>query len=186
MLCLWSQKSSVLALALGCVSNIENIKLALVSNGAWRQGVWNLAFVPLDPSDFRIIPGFIAWQVLFLLLFVSQVLLAFEIYLNNWNKIRREKKGQNWLLTVILQRSRPLSASDAEMKNLIPSAKEKVAGRHVGSMLGLSMEEVKQIIYLIIRFLLLRSNNSIKNSGQCPMLKTDLNQYNKLKRTVIV
>ncbi|KAM6462062.1 tubulin polyglutamylase TTLL5 isoform 4-T6 [Liasis olivaceus] len=41
------------------------------------------------------------------------------------------------------QRSRPLSASDAEMKNLIPSAKEKVAGRHVGSMLGLSMEEIK-------------------------------------------
>ncbi|XP_025025016.1 tubulin polyglutamylase TTLL5 isoform X2 [Python bivittatus] len=29
------------------------------------------------------------------------------------------------------------------MKNLIPSAKEKVAGRHVGSMLGLSMEEIK-------------------------------------------
>uniref|UniRef100_A0A8D2LNC8 Tubulin--tyrosine ligase-like protein 5 n=1 Tax=Varanus komodoensis TaxID=61221 RepID=A0A8D2LNC8_VARKO len=43
-----------------------------------------------------------------------------------------------------LQRSRPLSASDAEMKNLMPSAKEKgTSGRHVGSMLGLSMEEIK-------------------------------------------
>lgn len=87
---------------------------------------------------------------------------------------------------MILQRSRPLSASDAEMKNLIPSAKEKVAGRHVGSMLGLSMEEVKQIIYLIIRFLLLRPQNSIKYSGQRPMLKTDSKQYNKLKRMLIV
>uniref|UniRef100_A0A670IFC1 Tubulin--tyrosine ligase-like protein 5 n=1 Tax=Podarcis muralis TaxID=64176 RepID=A0A670IFC1_PODMU len=41
------------------------------------------------------------------------------------------------------QRSRPLSASDAEMKNLTPSAKEKTVGRHFGSMLGLSMEEIK-------------------------------------------
>uniref|UniRef100_G1KTE7 Tubulin--tyrosine ligase-like protein 5 n=1 Tax=Anolis carolinensis TaxID=28377 RepID=G1KTE7_ANOCA len=41
------------------------------------------------------------------------------------------------------QRSRPLSASDAEMKNLMSSAKEKIPGRHVGSMLGLSMEEIK-------------------------------------------
>ncbi|XP_042329007.1 tubulin polyglutamylase TTLL5 isoform X2 [Sceloporus undulatus] len=40
-------------------------------------------------------------------------------------------------------RSRPLSASDAEMKNLMSSAKEKISGRHVGSMLGLSMEEIK-------------------------------------------
>ncbi|KAJ7345019.1 hypothetical protein JRQ81_000969 [Phrynocephalus forsythii] len=40
-------------------------------------------------------------------------------------------------------RSRPLSASDAEMKNIMSSAKEKVSGRHVGSMLGLSMEEIK-------------------------------------------
>ncbi|XP_032998378.1 tubulin polyglutamylase TTLL5 isoform X6 [Lacerta agilis] len=40
-------------------------------------------------------------------------------------------------------RSRPLSASDAEMKNLTPSAKEKTVGRHFGSMLGLSMEEIK-------------------------------------------
>ncbi|KAJ6661243.1 hypothetical protein lerEdw1_015380 [Lerista edwardsae] len=42
-------------------------------------------------------------------------------------------------------RSRPLSASDAEMKNLMPSAREKVAGKHVGSMLGLSMDEIKAL-----------------------------------------
>ncbi|XP_020649510.3 tubulin polyglutamylase TTLL5 isoform X11 [Pogona vitticeps] len=40
-------------------------------------------------------------------------------------------------------RSRPLSASDAEMKNIMSSAKEKMSGRHVGSLLGLSMEEIK-------------------------------------------
>uniref|UniRef100_A0A8D2LMZ4 Tubulin--tyrosine ligase-like protein 5 n=1 Tax=Varanus komodoensis TaxID=61221 RepID=A0A8D2LMZ4_VARKO len=54
------------------------------------------------------------------------------------------KPSKTSFLTVILQRSRPLSASDAEMKNLMPSAKEKgTSGRHVGSMLGLSMEEIK-------------------------------------------
>uniref|UniRef100_A0A8D2LM21 Tubulin--tyrosine ligase-like protein 5 n=1 Tax=Varanus komodoensis TaxID=61221 RepID=A0A8D2LM21_VARKO len=54
------------------------------------------------------------------------------------------EKAKTSFLTVILQRSRPLSASDAEMKNLMPSAKEKgTSGRHVGSMLGLSMEEIK-------------------------------------------
>ncbi|XP_057344280.1 tubulin polyglutamylase TTLL5 isoform X7 [Manis pentadactyla] len=41
------------------------------------------------------------------------------------------------------QRSRPLSASDAEMKNLVSSAREKVPGKLGGSMLGLSMEEIK-------------------------------------------
>ncbi|XP_073098201.1 tubulin polyglutamylase TTLL5 isoform X3 [Manis javanica] len=41
------------------------------------------------------------------------------------------------------QRSRPLSASDAEMKNLVGSAREKVPGKLGGSMLGLSMEEIK-------------------------------------------
>ncbi|XP_006884839.1 PREDICTED: tubulin polyglutamylase TTLL5 [Elephantulus edwardii] len=41
------------------------------------------------------------------------------------------------------QRSRPLSASDAEMKNLVGSAREKVAGKLGGSVLGLSMEEIK-------------------------------------------
>ncbi|XP_073751694.1 tubulin polyglutamylase TTLL5 isoform X6 [Callorhinus ursinus] len=41
------------------------------------------------------------------------------------------------------QRSRPLSASDTEMKNLVGSAREKVPGKLGGSVLGLSMEEIK-------------------------------------------
>ncbi|XP_034499009.1 tubulin polyglutamylase TTLL5 isoform X24 [Ailuropoda melanoleuca] len=40
-------------------------------------------------------------------------------------------------------RSRPLSASDAEIKNLVGSAREKVPGKLGGSVLGLSMEEIK-------------------------------------------
>ncbi|XP_073923602.1 tubulin polyglutamylase TTLL5 isoform X9 [Castor canadensis] len=45
--------------------------------------------------------------------------------------------------SALLQRSRPLSASDAEMKNLVGSAREKVPGKLGGSVLGLSMEEIK-------------------------------------------
>ncbi|NWJ07858.1 TTLL5 polyglutamylase, partial [Crypturellus undulatus] len=41
------------------------------------------------------------------------------------------------------QRGRPLSASDAEMKNLMPSGREKATGRQGSSVLGLSMEEIK-------------------------------------------
>ncbi|XP_066197523.1 tubulin polyglutamylase TTLL5 isoform X2 [Saccopteryx leptura] len=41
------------------------------------------------------------------------------------------------------QRSRPLSASDAEMRNLVGSAREKAPGKLGGSVLGLSMEEIK-------------------------------------------
>ncbi|KAM5273587.1 tubulin polyglutamylase TTLL5 [Ctenodactylus gundi] len=41
------------------------------------------------------------------------------------------------------QRSRPLSASDAEMKTLVGSAREKIPGKLVASVLGLSMEEIK-------------------------------------------
>ncbi|XP_032657895.1 tubulin polyglutamylase TTLL5 isoform X2 [Chelonoidis abingdonii] len=41
------------------------------------------------------------------------------------------------------QRARPLSASDAEVKNMVLSGREKVAGKQSGSMLGLSMEEIK-------------------------------------------
>ncbi|KAM3853236.1 tubulin polyglutamylase TTLL5 [Vipera latastei] len=61
---------------------------------------------------------------------------------NPYQKTQRPVSAQSRSSNAKL-RSRPLSASDAEMKNLIPSAKEKVAGRHVGSMLGLSMEEIK-------------------------------------------
>ncbi|XP_025912953.1 tubulin polyglutamylase TTLL5 isoform X4 [Apteryx rowi] len=39
--------------------------------------------------------------------------------------------------------ARPLSASDAEMKNLMPSGREKATGRQGSSVLGLSMEEIK-------------------------------------------
>ncbi|NXE25847.1 TTLL5 polyglutamylase, partial [Ardeotis kori] len=42
-----------------------------------------------------------------------------------------------------LQRTRPLSASDAEIKNLVPSGREKATGRQGSSVLGLSMEEIK-------------------------------------------
>ncbi|XP_021256982.1 tubulin polyglutamylase TTLL5 isoform X3 [Numida meleagris] len=40
-------------------------------------------------------------------------------------------------------RTRPLSASDAEMKNLMSSGREKATGRQGSSVLGLSMEEMK-------------------------------------------
>ncbi|NWQ79984.1 TTLL5 polyglutamylase, partial [Columbina picui] len=42
-----------------------------------------------------------------------------------------------------LQRTPPLSASDAEIKNPMPSGREKAAGKQGSSVLGLSMEEVK-------------------------------------------
>ncbi|NXO52849.1 TTLL5 polyglutamylase, partial [Aramus guarauna] len=42
-----------------------------------------------------------------------------------------------------LQRTRPLSASDAEIKNQMPSGREKATGRQGSSVLGLSMEEIK-------------------------------------------
>ncbi|NXK55035.1 TTLL5 polyglutamylase, partial [Chauna torquata] len=42
-----------------------------------------------------------------------------------------------------LQRTRPLSASDAEMKNFASSGREKATGRQSSSVLGLSMEEIK-------------------------------------------
>lgn len=79
----------------------------------------------------------------------GQINLAFEIYYKIIG-IKLEEKVNVWLPTMILQRSRPLSASDAEMKNLMPSAREKVAGKHAGSMLGLSMDEVRGLVYHII------------------------------------
>ncbi|NXA98535.1 TTLL5 polyglutamylase, partial [Melanocharis versteri] len=42
-----------------------------------------------------------------------------------------------------LQRTRPLSASDAEVKSSMPLGREKATGRHSSSVLGLSMEEIK-------------------------------------------
>ncbi|NXD95886.1 TTLL5 polyglutamylase, partial [Chaetorhynchus papuensis] len=42
-----------------------------------------------------------------------------------------------------LQRPRPLSASDAEVKSSMPLGREKATGRHGSSVLGLTMEEIK-------------------------------------------
>ncbi|NXM66522.1 TTLL5 polyglutamylase, partial [Serilophus lunatus] len=42
-----------------------------------------------------------------------------------------------------LQRTRPLSASDAEGKTSMPLGREKATGKHGSSVLGLSMEEIK-------------------------------------------
>ncbi|NWU96593.1 TTLL5 polyglutamylase, partial [Upupa epops] len=42
-----------------------------------------------------------------------------------------------------LQRTRPPSASDVEMKSSVPLGREKAMGRRSGSVLGLSMEEIK-------------------------------------------
>ncbi|NXM62220.1 TTLL5 polyglutamylase, partial [Illadopsis cleaveri] len=42
-----------------------------------------------------------------------------------------------------LQRTRPLSANDAEVKSSIPLGREKATGRHSSSVIGLSMEEIK-------------------------------------------
>ncbi|NXY03268.1 TTLL5 polyglutamylase, partial [Pteruthius melanotis] len=42
-----------------------------------------------------------------------------------------------------LQRPRSLSASDAEVKSSMPLSREKATGRHSGSVLGLTMEEIK-------------------------------------------
>ncbi|NXB98468.1 TTLL5 polyglutamylase, partial [Orthonyx spaldingii] len=42
-----------------------------------------------------------------------------------------------------LQRTRPLSASDADVKSSMPLGREKATGRHSSSVLGLTMEEIK-------------------------------------------
>ncbi|KFV76912.1 Tubulin polyglutamylase TTLL5 [Dryobates pubescens] len=42
-----------------------------------------------------------------------------------------------------VQRTRPLTASDAEIKNPVPSSREKATGRQACSVLGLSIEEIK-------------------------------------------
>uniref|UniRef100_A0A669PF15 Tubulin--tyrosine ligase-like protein 5 n=1 Tax=Phasianus colchicus TaxID=9054 RepID=A0A669PF15_PHACC len=60
---------------------------------------------------------------------------------NPYQKLQR--KGKICVCTVSLQRTRPLSASDAEMKNFMSSGREKATGRQGSSVLGLSMEEIK-------------------------------------------
>ncbi|XP_055291661.1 tubulin polyglutamylase TTLL5 isoform X8 [Moschus berezovskii] len=61
---------------------------------------------------------------------------------NPFQKSQRPVSAQ-FQSSIVKQRSRPLSASDAEMKNLVGSAREKMPGKLGGSVLGLSMEEIK-------------------------------------------
>ncbi|OWK09454.1 hypothetical protein Celaphus_00005970, partial [Cervus elaphus hippelaphus] len=69
---------------------------------------------------------------------------------NPFQKPQRPVSAQ-FQSSTVKQRSRPLSASDAEMKNLVGSAREKVPGKLGGSVLGLSMEEGKPKKKLIDR-----------------------------------
>lgn len=53
---------------------------------------------------------------------------------------------ERFVFALSLQRTRPLSASDVEMKNLMSSGREKATGRQGSSVLGLSMEEVSRLL----------------------------------------
>ncbi|XP_075281972.1 tubulin polyglutamylase TTLL5 isoform X3 [Opisthocomus hoazin] len=59
-----------------------------------------------------------------------------------YQKLQRPVSAQSQTANTRL-RTRPLSASDAEIKNLMPSGREKATGRQGSSLLGLSMEEIK-------------------------------------------
>nr|XP_047915900.1 tubulin polyglutamylase TTLL5 isoform X4 [Anser cygnoides] len=61
---------------------------------------------------------------------------------NPYQKLQRPVSAQSQPASTRL-RTRPLSASDAEMKNLMSSGREKATGRQGSSVLGLSMEEVR-------------------------------------------
>ncbi|XP_009698310.1 PREDICTED: tubulin polyglutamylase TTLL5, partial [Cariama cristata] len=61
---------------------------------------------------------------------------------NPYQKLQRPVSAQSQTGNTRL-RTRPLSASDAEIKNPIPSSREKATGRQGSSVLGLSMEEIK-------------------------------------------
>ncbi|XP_065608058.1 tubulin polyglutamylase TTLL5 [Cyrtonyx montezumae] len=61
---------------------------------------------------------------------------------NPYQKLQRPVSAQSQPTNTRL-RTRPLSASDAEMKNLMSSGREKATGRQGSTVLGLSMEEVK-------------------------------------------
>uniref|UniRef100_A0A663DSU7 Tubulin--tyrosine ligase-like protein 5 n=1 Tax=Aquila chrysaetos chrysaetos TaxID=223781 RepID=A0A663DSU7_AQUCH len=56
---------------------------------------------------------------------------------NPYQKLQRPVSAQSQT------RTHPLSASDAEIKNPMPSGREKATGRQGSSVLGLSMEEIK-------------------------------------------
>ncbi|XP_032300518.1 tubulin polyglutamylase TTLL5 isoform X4 [Coturnix japonica] len=59
-----------------------------------------------------------------------------------YQKLQRPVSAQSQPMNSRL-RTRPLSASDAEMKNSMSSGREKATGRQGSSVLGLSMEEIK-------------------------------------------
>lgn len=61
---------------------------------------------------------------------------------NPYQKLQRPASAQSQP-TNTRMRTRPLSASDVEMKNLMSSGREKATGRQGSSVLGLSMEEIK-------------------------------------------
>ncbi|XP_074724545.1 tubulin polyglutamylase TTLL5 isoform X8 [Strix uralensis] len=61
---------------------------------------------------------------------------------NTYQKLQRPVSAQLQTANTRL-RTRPLSASDAEIKNPVTSGREKATGRQSSSVLGLSMEEIK-------------------------------------------
>ncbi|XP_040977955.1 tubulin polyglutamylase TTLL5 isoform X5 [Aquila chrysaetos chrysaetos] len=61
---------------------------------------------------------------------------------NPYQKLQRPVSAQSQTANTRL-RTHPLSASDAEIKNPMPSGREKATGRQGSSVLGLSMEEIK-------------------------------------------
>ncbi|KAM6335510.1 tubulin polyglutamylase TTLL5 [Podargus strigoides] len=61
---------------------------------------------------------------------------------NLYQKVQRPVSAQSQTANIRV-RTRPLSASDAEIKNPVPSGREKATGRQGSSVLGLSMEEIK-------------------------------------------
>ncbi|XP_074959628.1 tubulin polyglutamylase TTLL5 isoform X2 [Phalacrocorax aristotelis] len=61
---------------------------------------------------------------------------------NPYQKLQRPVSAQSQTANT-RSRTRPLSASDAEIKNPMPSGREKATGRQGSSVLGLSMEEIK-------------------------------------------
>ncbi|XP_041254631.1 tubulin polyglutamylase TTLL5 isoform X15 [Onychostruthus taczanowskii] len=61
---------------------------------------------------------------------------------NPYQKLQRPVSAQSQRANS-RPRTRPLSASNAEVKSSMPLGREKAAGRHNSSMLGLSMEEIK-------------------------------------------
>ncbi|KAM4899318.1 tubulin polyglutamylase TTLL5 [Sylvia borin] len=61
---------------------------------------------------------------------------------NPYQKLQRPVSAQSQAANSRL-RTRPMSASDAEVKSSMPLGREKATGRHSNSVIGLSMEEIK-------------------------------------------